>query len=189
MSVVVMCPACQAAEAYDRPPVAVCGRCGRRYPDAVRAPAERALGRPRAVDGDMPPKPALLVLGQFASAFAGAVFLLGVPLAAFDVGTFTVHGQQVSGPEFLRRGGGPAFAATGALLLTVAVGLWRGRPWARPLMLAYWPVAGGLTIALAPAGARLEAAWTTLTFALAGGLLAAWYLYGRRNVAAYFGAL
>src|SRR5687768_16262081 len=99
MSVIVLCPNCQFAATFHRTPITLCARCQQPYPDAVRAPAERALGASAA------PKPALLVLGQVLSACAAVGFLSVLILAPFDLGTFTIEDQQVSGPEFLRRAG------------------------------------------------------------------------------------
>jgi hypothetical protein len=133
------------------------------------------------------PKPALLWVGQFATALAGGMTLLLLALAPFDAGTFTLNGEEVSGPEFLRRGGGLVFAVIGGLFVAIAVGLWRGRGWSRPLMLYYWFVIAAIMIGLSwQQDASLAGAAPSLAFVAFAGGIAAWYLYRKENVVAYF---
>lgn len=80
-------------------------------------------------------QPDLLIIGKYVSTFAAGIILVLLILAPFGAGDFTIDGETVSGAEFLRRGGGITFAAIGALLVAIAVGLWRGRAWVRPLMM------------------------------------------------------
>jgi len=131
------------------------------------------------------PKPLLLVLGQWGSLFAGPIFLLMLLLAVFDRGTFTVDGDVVSGPEFLRRAGW-IFATVGGLLLAIGIGLWRERSWVRPLMVAYW-LAFALFAFVSPGGDGADVALSVVTGVAVAGV-AAWYVYGKPNVRAYFDA-
>ena len=182
MPVVVLCPSCHAAATHHLEPVTECPRCHRAYPDEVRAPAEDALRR-----ADVP-KPPLLLLGQLGASFGGVVFLSLLLLAPFDLGSFHVNGEQMSGPEFLVRAGW-VFLFLGGILAAIGFGLWRRRTWARPLMMAYWPV----SVVLASAPSRSERSTTGLTGLLAFSVMAAvvawWYLYRKDNVVAWFQAL
>jgi O-antigen/teichoic acid export membrane protein len=183
VSAIVLCPSCNQASTHHRPPVTACSHCGAAYPDAVRAPAELALGGARA------PKPALLVLGQLGTAFAGGLFLLLLALAPFDVGSYTIGDEQVSGPEFLRRAG-LLFGAIGALLAAISVGLFRGRAWARPLMMIYWAVTAVALVAASwvdSADDPADLVGGLVVTAVAAGI-AWWYLYRKPNVVAYFDA-
>ena len=179
MSVQVLCPACGHVAEWHRAPVTECARCQAPYPEPLRLSVERALVRERA------PRPLLLTLGQWASLGGGALFLFMLLLAPFDAGTYTIGDEVVSGPEFLRRAGW-VFAAAGALLVTIGIGLWRERPWVRPLMVAYWGATG--LLALAGPNVDAEALTSGLLFAAFGAAGAAWYLYGKPNVRAYFEA-
>lgn len=179
MSVQVLCPKCSTVAEWHRPPVTVCGACQSQYPDALRENAERALRRSAA------PMPALVAVGGVGSALVGGLFVAFLILAPFNVGSYTINGQPVSGPEFLRQAG-VSFALVGLVLLGIAIGIWREQSWARPLMLSYW-----IAVPLA-AIAGIGWDWTDLvgvvvTSALSAAI-AAWYLYGRANVRAYFEA-
>lgn len=183
MSVIVQCPSCHDAIQFYRLPVERCPRCQSAYPDAVRHHAESALGR------DLAPKPALLVLGQFGTTFMGGICLLFLVLAPFNLASYSISGQAVSGREFLVDGGGYAFGLIGGWVAAIAVGLWRERAWTRPLMLAYWPVSGALTVALE--WHEADFVTTIVSMLLFTGVAfatAAWYLYDKENVVAYFAA-
>lgn len=182
MSVIVLCPSCQYAATFHRTPITICTRCQQPYPDSVRLPAERALATSVAR------KPGLLVLAQFFTA-VGAVAFIGLLLSApFDAGTFTINGEVVSGPEFLRRAG-PAFLLVALLFGATAIGLWRDRPWTRPLMMAYWPVVTALVIGLSWGQPELVTqALGALSFSIPAAVVAWWYLYRKDNVVAYFRA-
>jgi hypothetical protein len=174
-----MCPSCRQTSLWNRGPVRECGKCGAAFPDDVRNLAEAALAQSQA------PTPFLLSLGQLGA----AVFALGfggmLLLAPFDAGTFTVNGEQVSGPEFLRRAG-LLFGGIAVLMAAIAVGLWQNRPWARPLMVGYWLLAAAMPLVL-PAETRSEM-WASSIFMIVAAAIAAWYLYGKENVRAYFEA-
>jgi hypothetical protein len=174
-----MCPSCQQTSLWSRGPLRACGRCGVAFPEDVRRVAEAALAQSTA------PKPLLLSLGQWGSAFFAVGFGVVLLLAPFDAGTFTVDGQVVSGPEFLRRAG-VLFATVALLMAAIALGLWRNRPWVRPIMVGYWVLAAAMPLALG--GETRSELWPTSVLLLAAAGIAAWYLYGKENVRAYFEA-
>lgn len=181
MSVIVQCPTCHETAQFYRTPIENCPRCQAAYPDVVRRPAESALNR------DLAPKPACLVLGQFVTSFGGGLFLLLLALAPFNAASYSVDGQPLSGPEFLRAGGGYGFGLIGIWLTIIAVGLWRERAWARPFMLAYWPISFALMVALSWRDPNfVTSVVSTGLFAIGGFAGAAWYLYDKENVVAYF---
>ena len=177
MSVQALCPTCGSVAELHRVPVGECAHCHTRYPEPLRQSAERALARARA------PKPVLIALGQWCSLCAGLLFLFFLLLAPFGVGTYTIGEELVSGPEFLRRAGW-LFGAIGCLLLAIGVALWKEWPWARPLMVAYWGAVG--LVSFAGPGAAASDVLGGLLFAVLGGTAAAWYLYRKPNVRAYF---
>jgi hypothetical protein len=146
----------------------------------VRGAAEQALLR------DQAPKPALLALGQWCALLAGAMFLLFLVLAPFDLASYSIEGEPVSGSEFLRRAGF-GFGLLGGIQLAIGVGLMRDRPWARPLMLYYWLAV--LVTGVSVSGLQPAALVAYALSAAIPGAIAAWYLYGKANVVAYFEAL
>ena len=179
MSVQILCPNCAGIAEWHQPPVTDCTACHTPYPEAMRSSAESSLRRTLA------PKPMLLVLGQIGSALGGALFASSLATAPFNVGTYSINGEPVSGPEFLRQAGF-SFALVGALSLAIAFGLWRERTWVRPLMLLYWL---SFPLSVLTTGAW---DWASLMGALVMAGIAAgiagWYLYARPNVRAYFDA-
>jgi hypothetical protein len=179
MSVHVICPTCGSVAVLHRPPVTACARCETPFPDQLRHSATQTLLC------ELAPKPLLLTLGQWASVFAGAVLALLFLLAPFNIGTYNIGDEIVPGPEWLRRGGW-VFAVVGALLLAIGIGLWRERPWVRPLMLAYW--VSMLLVAFGDSGIAVEDVVGLALFAAVGVAVSAWYLYFKPNVQAYFAA-
>jgi len=107
------------------------------------------------------------------------MFLLFLLLAPFDIGTYSIEGETVSGPEFLRTAGWLMAIAT-VLCLSIAYALWRDRSWSRPLMILYWVVTG---LAVLVWSREFNCAVVEMFIFAA---LAAWYLYGNHNAAAYY---
>ena len=180
MSVQIVCPSCGELAVIHRAPVTECPRCHTPYPDVLRDGVERALLR------EAHRKPLLLVLGQFGSFFVGALFTLLSLLAPFDIGSFSIEGETVSGPEFLQRGGW-LMALIGIVLLAIGVGIWREREWARFLMVAFWfsyVLAGLMEI-----HGDLVNVISACIGAAIGASVAGWYLYRKPNVRAYYDAL
>ena len=131
------------------------------------------------------PKPLLLAIGQWLSLFAGVIFLATLLFAPFDAGSFSIDGESVSGPEFLRRAGW-LFAIVGGILVAIGVGLWRNHTWVRRVMLAYWVVVP--LIASADGSSSTEDFVVAVVLAILCGGIAGWYLYRKPNVRAYFEA-
>lgn len=179
MSVQVLCPSCGEVTAFHRLPVTDCPKCHRLLPDKLRVATTRALA------ADQAPKPALLLLGQIFSLFAAGIILLLLISAPFDVGSYSINGQPVSGPEFLRRAGW-LFGVVAVVLGAIGIGLLIERPWSRQLMLAYW-----LLIPLAlllDDDVTAEELFAMSFFTALGAGIAWWYLYRKTNVRAYFEA-
>jgi hypothetical protein len=136
-----------------------------------------------------PPRPWLLQTIQIVAGLFGILAPVLLSLAPFDIGTYTISGQRVSGPEFLRRAG-VWFAGAGACCLAIAYALWRERPWAREVMLGTWIllVMVGSGSLVAKMGISSEAMIGMLE-ALLLAVLGAWYLYRKSNVVDYFEAV
>lgn len=181
MSVSLVCPACTAAIEFHTAPVTACPRCGATLPDALRMSADANLQRQFA------PRPLLLTIGMFGSAIVAFLVPVLLVCAAFDIGHYEVNGRVVSGPEFLRLTG-VLCATVVAICAAVSYGLATEKRWARPLMLAYWPVTFlvmMLTVGRSAGGGLACSA----ILALFAALLAGAYLYGKRDVQAYYRAL
>src|SRR3954471_11574400 len=116
MSLQVLCPTCGQITEFHRPPARECAQCGATLPATVQATADLALKREHS------PKPALLVVGQILSGFAGTLFVLLTLTAPFDWGTYHVNGEAMSGPDFLRNGGW-LMGVLGGMLVAIAIGL------------------------------------------------------------------
>ena len=141
---------------------------------------------------DRPPMPLLLRLGLWLSVLLAALFVLALVLLAIVLplnDAFPLGDRTVSRAEFLAATW-PTLSilpVTTAFVVAIAVGVWRERAWARPVMLVYTVV---------------SIAWVTVVGVLAHqpvatslvieGALAAftgWYLYAKRSVVTYYDAL
>ena len=182
MATSAVCPKCAAVATFYRPPASSCPHCAAPFPDALRAQIEATLGRERA------PKPLLLVVGTYGSLFVGTIMLAFLLLAPFDLGTYSIENEEVSGPEFLRQVGF-MWASLAACILAIGYALWRELSWSRPLMLAYWFL-NTLAVAAvnreAPIGNLIVQSliFLALTMGIAGA-----YLYANEAAVAYYKAL
>lgn len=180
MSVIVLCPSCGVATPFHRPPVATCPHCHAVLPEAVVAPAERAL----AVD--QAPKPVLLQVGMIGSLVFGVIVVFILVLAPFNLGSYSINGEAVSGPEFFREAG-LLFGTLGILMLVIGLGLWLERAWTRMLMMGYWGVLAVAGVAqLVTGSSTVGDAIGFIVESLIALALAGWYLYGKDNVVAYY---
>jgi hypothetical protein len=179
MPVVFVCPHCAAVVERDRLPILSCSKCGQPLPVDLQRAAAAGLAKSRVQ------RPLLLNIGMVGSFFLGGLMLLFLPLAPFDIGTYTINGTTVSGPEFLRRFG-IVWGAVSALYLAIGYGLMREKPWARPLMMLYW--VGGAALLFAAGGASSEAGCSAALLLFPAGA-AAWYLYEKDSVVEYYDAL
>jgi hypothetical protein len=130
-------------------------------------------------------RPALLTTGMVMSGISGGLSLVLIAFAPFDIGTYVIGDETVSGPEFLRRGGLMWIAVSG-LMLAISYMLYRHDPDSRPLMIAFWVMFGVISLTqpfLLPGEASVDVTWViALTIAI-------WYLYFKPNVVAYYRAL
>lgn len=182
MSLLVRCPTCGHTATFHRAPVQRCPQCESAYSEAIGVAAENALRH------DLAPKPALLLIGQGICAFAGCLFLVFIPLAALNIGSYSIGNRPVTGAAFLRVGG-PAFGLVGGWFAAIALGMWRDKPWSRPLMLAYWPVSTAVGIALVWNDPDLVMNFASACiFGAISMSIAGWYLYHKDSVVAYFDA-
>jgi hypothetical protein len=116
----------------------------------------------------------------------GCIAVLLVVVAPFDMGSYSISGAPVSGPEFLRRAG-LLFGGTGLIMLAIGIGLWLEREWTRPLMLGYWGA-----MAVAGAVGAVTGAFTAgdvaglIVESLVALVVAGWYLSRKANVVAYY---
>jgi hypothetical protein len=117
-----------------------------------------------------------------------ALTLLASGLAPFNLGSYTINGQHVTGPEFIAQGGLLAFWAVSITVAVLAYGIHRGRKWTRPgLMGVLVAVVAAVTIytALRPSPENLASCGTTAVAALC----AWWYLYRKASVRQYYSSL
>jgi hypothetical protein len=123
---------------------------------------------------------------MYGSGFVGTLSLLFLLLAPFDIGTYSINEEAVSGPEFLRRIG-ILWATSGVTMIGIAYALWKELSWSRPVMMFWWLVtAVMLGVAAIQDG---QAVLSSVLSVGAGAAVAAWYLYGRHNVVAYYRSL
>jgi len=123
------------------------------------------------------------VVGQVFSLLGGAIFVVLLIAAPFNAGSYSINGEAVSGPEFLRRVG-LTWGVMGILLASIGIGLLRDAPWSRPLMIIYW-LAVGVSMAFTGGSSAGDTFAGVLTSLVAAGI-AYWYLYVKPNVRAYY---
>ena len=136
--------------------------------------------------------PLLLLCGFGLSAFfsvlgtiAFTVMVITLPFSS----SYSIDGHPATRAEFLHFSW-PLFVVFPPVLLlfaTIAYALWRERPWSRRLMLAFWGVnvVAGIGMALSTF-AQESGAWASVFLYLVLLVVAWWYLYRKRNVAAYY---
>jgi len=133
--------------------------------------------------------PALMRAGTVLSALFVAIWLGFIPLAAFDVGDYSLNGRTVTGPYFLAHAY-PVLLPFLALCAALAYGYWTERLWARPLPVIFWLAVDGVLF------------WEILAHEVVGGeatefvvwailyvVVALWYCFYKPSVAAYYRAL
>lgn len=179
MPVAFVCPTCGAAASFENRPFEFCPKCASPLPAALQEQLQLALGSQR---------PLPLTIGMVLSGALGAFSVGLTALAPFNLGTYSINGKTVTGPEFLRQVG-TVWTVGGLLCLVIAYGLYRERPWTRALMLAFWVVIGALTFATkmskGSAGDLVSSiAWTVFCLGTTGA-----YLYAKTNVVDYYRAL
>jgi hypothetical protein len=125
-------------------------------------------------------------IGTWISAIVGVVGLLIIPLAALNIGSYSIDSQRVSGPHFLIHGYFEVFPFL-ALTIAIAYGYRTEKMWARTLPIFFWlavdcvlawqvfhgDVAGNETIAFG-------------LFAVLYVSMALWYCLFKRSVELYY---
>jgi hypothetical protein len=167
---------------FHQVPVAECPPCLNPFPKELRDSAEANLTRQAY------PRPALLTLGAYGSGFFGAGLGILLLLAPFDIGSYSIDGATVTGPEFLREAG-IIFGAIAIVCSAISYGLWTGRTWTRPLMLFYWIISGAYLIGDAVGRKSNDDLLAGIFFLVVTLAAAGLYLYGRKTVVEYYRAL
>jgi hypothetical protein len=138
--------------------------------------------------------PFVLLCGMTLSAFvagAGALAYTAIVVGSLFTEKFTFNDQPVSRGEFFRQAL-PFLLAYPTILIAfgvIAFALWKERLWAREAMMVFWGLAAAtqlIVISVTPekvSGGTIVA--TVLWLAGCWGF-AAWYLYGKVNVCAYY---
>ena len=113
----------------------------------------------------------------------GSVMTLTICFAPFDMGSYSINSEPVSGPEFLRRIG-ILWAALGLIDLAIAIGLYQERPWTRILMMWWWLLflATGMVLDIQDGQSPVQ----VIAMTLVGVAIAAGYLFAKQNVVDYF---
>ena len=111
---------------------------------------------------------------------------VSLALAILDIGPHLMGGEKVTRSEWLHIAA-PLVAVLGCLMALVAYGLAMRKPWSRHLAMAifvliivYASALGALNVL------RHTIMWRAIVNASLFGCASAWYLYFKRNVAAYF---
>lgn len=187
MTVNIDCPHCGKLQLHRDLPLDACPTCGAPYPTKLRTTHAAALLLQQA------PRPGVLTLGMYVSLILVGLAVVGAIAASLDFGTYTVNGQPVSGPEFLRWAGLSTALSTAALfglLLWVGMGLRWNKPWTRRVMVGFWAAAYVSEIV----GAFSDPEpWSALFVGVLGWTVlagpAVLYLYWNKRVRAYYAAL
>lgn len=133
--------------------------------------------------------PWLMRAGIPASAFMAAIWLLFLPLAALDVGSYSIDDRVVSGPYFLTHAY-PVLLPFIGLLLALAYGYWTERLWARKLPIVFWLLVDAILVWQILSGEVVGAeAIEFVVWALLYVAFAVWYCYFKASVATYYRAL
>jgi len=116
------------------------------------------------------------------SALFVAVWVLFIPFAALNIGTYSIDGAPVSGRQFLVRG----YLWLTPLLVVfcaMAYGGWTERLWAR------WVPFVFAVVVCAYLAVQEAFLWDYAPWAVLYLLLAGWYSFFKRSVAAYYARL
>ena len=124
-------------------------------------------------------RPTLLSVGMVLSFLFGSVAVFVALAAAAGLTDFSAVRNSPWGSWTLPVWG-MANLIFGGLLVCVGVGLKMGRAWSRPLILAFWALAGVANIVSLVHHGRAELLWVPCL------MFSVWYLYWRHNVVAYF---
>ncbi len=181
MSVTLVCSSCNAIQTFHVAPFSVCGTCGAPIDPAIRARLEAEL-RYSSLR-----RPMLIQIGAAGTSLIGGIMIFFLILAPFDIGTYSISGESVTGPEFLSRMG-VLFFANAILMVVIAFGILSEKSWARPVMLLFWcgSVIANLILFLRDHDGN---AGGTFVLSLIATGVSTWYLYGKDSVVQYYDAL
>src|SRR2546430_10040464 len=182
MSVSLICPTCGSPATIHRAPVSVGPNCQAAWPEALRLSAEATLARAKAE------RPLLLTVGMYVAPTVGGLFVLLVFLAAFDAGNYTIEGETVSGPEFLRRAG-VYYLSLGGSALAAAYAIWRERSWSRWAIVVFWIAQLAAAVGFGWAAAGMTGVAGAVASLLLLLVLVGWYLFDKENVVTYYRSL
>lgn len=180
MTVVFVCPECGKSEVADGLPHC-CSHCHSLLPEQLLVTLKTALA------SEKPARPLLITIGLSFFALWSSLFLFLMILAPFDVASYSIGDESVSGREFLRRAGLPILAV-GVAALIACYGTWRERKWGRQSIIAFWLVFLVAMTALGWQESRWEGALSAVGSSLVPLGILPWYLFGKRNVVAYYRA-
>ena len=117
---------------------------------------------------------------------ASAGMFVSIVLAILDIGPHFMGGERVTRSEWLHIAA-PLVTVIGCLMASIAYAFAAGKPWSRHLVMAiftliilYASALGALDVL------RYTIMWRAIVNASLFGCVAAWYLYFKPNVAAYF---
>lgn len=207
MPIILVCPTCNATTPVDRPSVPdACAECYQPFPEPARRAVEQALSRDDGSESPRPARPFLLTFGIGLAAFWGVKALLFSVVGAVIASPLgNTVGKTSSPPPLVVL----SIAVLAAIQLAVAYGLWKERGWSRPLILLELAWAAIIVVAVKLAEPSLPDALTKADPALAErvaqgarmnaigafalvavpSVLVVLYLYGKRNVRAYYASL
>lgn len=183
MSAVRVCPNCKTTIEFQDPGLPTCSACGAMLPPPERAGA--ASGQ--AVDEERP-----LFLMIF-MVFLGSFTTIGIIITLMTVTMagnedYFVDNRFATRSDFLIKM--IPFILLYLAAAPIAYGLWKERPWTRPLLIAFFSIpefGKYLTPRWSEAPAHAIIPRFILSAALIG--LLCWYLYRKRNVVRYYNVL
>ncbi len=132
-------------------------------------------------------KPRLIKLGMVGSLVGAAFMPVFLVFALFgpEMGTYLINNQPVDRETFQKffiANFLPFVVVSGPLLVAIAYGFWKDRPWSRHAAVSFWVVEGMFLMRSGGSGQDLTP--TLIAFAIA-----MWYFYVRPNVVAYYRAI
>src|SRR2546430_4040721 len=107
---------------------------------------------------------------------------------SFDAGNYTIEGETVSGPEFLRRAG-VYYLSLGGSALAAAYAIWRERSWSRWAIVVFWIAQLAAAVGFGWAAAGMTGVAGAVASLLLLLVLVGWYLFDKENVVTYYRSL
>jgi len=133
--------------------------------------------------------PGLMRTGTVVSALFVVMWLCFIPLAALNVGDYSIDERVVTGRYFLAHIY-PVLLPFLALCAVLAYGYWTERVWARPLPVIFWLAVDGVLFWQIVMGEVVGGdAIEIIIWAILYVVVALWYCFYKSSVAAYYRAL